>query len=41
MSDPWSEIMKDAADGITAEYSIERDDGRENTRMVFLMLGFL
>ena len=34
MSDPWSEIMKDAADGITGEYYIERDDGRIETLQV-------
>lgn len=31
MTDPWSEIMKDAADGIDGEYFIERDDGRVET----------
>ena len=31
MSDPWSEIMKDAADGIEGDYYIERDDGRVET----------
>ncbi|MGY5870934.1 MAG: class I SAM-dependent methyltransferase [Candidatus Thorarchaeota archaeon] len=34
MSDPWSEIMKDAADGIEGEYKIEREDGREETHPV-------
>ena len=31
MSDPWSEIMKDAAAGVQGEYYIERDDGRIET----------
>jgi len=31
MSDPWSEIMKDAANGIEGEYYIEREDGRVET----------
>ena len=34
MSDPWSEIMKDAADGVTGEYYIEREDGRVETLQV-------
>ncbi len=31
MSDAWSEIMKDAAAGVSGEYYIERDDGRVET----------
>ncbi|MFX1579503.1 MAG: class I SAM-dependent methyltransferase [Promethearchaeota archaeon] len=31
MTDAWSEIMKDAADGISGKYYIERDDGRVET----------
>lgn len=31
MSDPWSEIMKDAVNGIEGDYYIERDDGRIET----------
>lgn len=34
MSDAWSEIMKDAANSITGEYIIERDDGRIETLQV-------
>jgi len=34
MSDAWSEIMKDAADGVSGEYYIERDDGREENLKV-------
>lgn len=34
MPDVWSEIMRDAANGVSAEYFIERDDGREDTRQV-------
>jgi SAM-dependent methyltransferase len=34
MSDPWSEIMKDAVNGIEGEYFIERDDGRVETNVV-------
>jgi hypothetical protein len=28
MTDAWSEIMRDAAAGISGQYTIERDDGR-------------
>lgn len=28
MPDVWSEIMKDAADGVSGDYFVERDDGR-------------
>ena len=31
MSDPWSEIMRDAAAGISGHYTIEREDGRVET----------
>ena len=31
MTDAWSEIMKDAADGISGKYYIEREDGRVET----------
>jgi len=31
MADPWSEIMIDAAKGVSGEYTIERDDGRIET----------
>ncbi len=31
MTDPWSEIMKDAAAGIEGQYQIERDDGHFDT----------
>ncbi len=34
MSDPWSEIMMDAAAGVAGEYTIERDDGRIETLQV-------
>lgn len=34
MTDPWSEIMKDAANGISGQYFIERDDGRVETYKV-------
>jgi SAM-dependent methyltransferase len=34
MSDPWSEIMRDAASGIAGEYHIERDDGRLDSLQV-------
>jgi len=34
MVDPWSEIMKDAADGVIGEYYIEREDGRLETLQV-------
>jgi len=34
MSDAWSEIMKDAVNGIVGEYTIERDDGRVETLQV-------
>lgn len=31
MTDAWSEIMRDAADGVSGQYLIERDDGRIET----------
>ena len=34
MTDAWSEIMKDAASGVSGEYFIERDDGRIETLQV-------
>lgn len=34
MTDVWSEIMRDAADGISGEYHVERDDGREETNQL-------
>jgi SAM-dependent methyltransferase len=34
MSDAWSEIMKDAVDGVPGEYFIERDDGRIESMQV-------
>jgi ubiquinone/menaquinone biosynthesis C-methylase UbiE len=34
MTDAWSEIMKDAAEGIAGEYYIEREDGRIETLQV-------
>ncbi|MFW9809257.1 MAG: class I SAM-dependent methyltransferase [Candidatus Thorarchaeota archaeon] len=34
MTDAWSEIMKDASDGVSGEYYIERDDGRIETLKV-------
>lgn len=34
MTDAWSAIMKDAANGISREYYIERDDGRIETHQV-------
>ena len=34
MTDAWSAIMKDAANGISGEYYIERDDGRIETLQV-------
>jgi SAM-dependent methyltransferase len=34
MTDAWSEIMKDAGNGVSSEYFIERDDGRVETLQV-------
>jgi SAM-dependent methyltransferase len=31
MLDPWNEIMRDAATGVSGQYIIERDDGRVET----------
>jgi SAM-dependent methyltransferase len=34
MTDAWSEIMKDAGEGVNGEYFIEREDGNEETLQV-------
>ncbi|MFW9844556.1 MAG: class I SAM-dependent methyltransferase [Candidatus Thorarchaeota archaeon] len=34
MSDPWSEIMRDAVNGVKEEYYIEREDGRIESNRV-------